>query len=193
MIGALIHFGYVFLILSLIAYLLWAPRKELPFVLVLHGVVQYGASVGFWLFSIGPAVLGKVLIGIYLGTALIWWARSIGYGPFWRRVYATSAGLGWLMMTLVVVWISMDGLFQYQEVSPMWREVLAVSPLAIHPLFKWLGNVLIFLTFFQITLHWGQPWKPVRSWLTFGPLLLFFLILLFFSLYLTGEEPAPFT
>ncbi len=188
-----IHLGYVLLLLFLVAYVLWSARKEIPLMLLFHVLIQYGFTLGIWFFTLSPTTTGVLLVGLCIGTPILIWGRILPLGKQWTASYRISWVMGWILISGIVGWMVWKGPYAYQEVSQAWRDIFPGTPLLLNQAFKWVGNGLLFLTFFQIILHWGERWTALGTWLSFGPIVLYLFVLILLQVHLSTLDQAPFS
>ena len=177
----------------LLIYLLFSSRKEVPLMIVLHAAIQYGLALVLWMFRLGPYLAGMLLGFMILSSFLLIWARSLTYSREWQGIRVFFSLAQWAVLLALVIFATVKSPYYYLVPSSSWHPDIPVHRMSIHPAIKLGGNVLLFTTFFQVILHWGQKWDVRKSLVDLGPLLIYFSALIVLRMLHDAQASLPFS
>lgn len=184
---------YWLLIVASLIYVFAAPRKEIPLVIVLHGLLQYGMTLAGWTFRLG-SLLGSILVSfLFLSSFLLIWARSLNYSKEYHSIRLFFSLAQWTVLIGLLGFIGWDSPYYYLLPSSTLIPGIEAHQLVIHPAVKFGGNFLVFAAFFHLILHWGQKWTPVKTLIDLGPIILYLLLTTGLSYFLSTQTTFPIT
>ncbi|RMG75741.1 MAG: hypothetical protein D6722_00440 [Bacteroidetes bacterium] len=177
----------------LVVYFLFSSRKEVPLMILLHAGIQYGLALVLWMFRLGPYLSGMLLGFMVLSSFLLIWARSLTYSREWQGIRIFFSLAQWTVLLALVIFATVKSPYYYLVPSSTWHPDVPVHRMTIQPALKLGGNILLFTTFFQVILHWGQKWDLRKSLVDLGPILLYFGGLLVLRLLHDAQAALPFS
>lgn len=190
----MLNSGFLVLTLVFLAYWFFASRKEIPTIILLHALLQYGLSLALWRLTLSP-LLGGILLGfLVLSSFLLIWARSLDYSREMHNIRLVFSMLQWAILIGILGFISFKSPYYYASPVSQWPPGSgAQQGLFLHPSLKFGMNILAFTTFYHLILHWGQKWSLKKSLLDLGPFVIF-LVTLAVLRYVQLVTPAlPFS
>lgn len=189
----MLDFVYLLFILLLILYLMVAQRKELPFLVITHVVIQYFFTTLSWMTSMDGQVAAILLLFLIASSTLLIWGRNLNYSRETRLIKAFTNTSQW------AIFIIMLGFLLYKPYYILHYSSMGKSPhfgLAysfIPPFFKICGNLLLFMTYLSFILNWGNKWNLKKSLKNFLPVFLYLLLLCILYLASASVRNHPFT
>lgn len=178
-------------ILCCVLYLLFAPRKESAFFVILHAFFQYVTTLALWIFHMNSALAGLLLGFMVVSTGLLIWARSLNYSAEQHSIKRYFVISQWLLIGVIALFISLKSPYYYLVPAASWHAHINPHLLSIHPLVKISANVFLFSTFFLVILQWGQKWHIRQSLIMLGPILIYFLLVLLLRFFQTSTFTYP--
>ncbi|WNJ19556.1 hypothetical protein [Pontibacter sp. G13] len=183
---------FLVFILCFALYLLLARRKEVPLFIAMHAIAQYVFTLVTWFFHMNSQLTGLLLGMMFLTTALLLWARNLDYSRELHAVQLFFSISQWAALAAAGAMCLFEP-YTYLPPSSFWHPFIASDRQILHPVIKFLGNFLLFTTFFQIILHWGQRWSRKKSWIDLSPLFLYLILLVIMNLMRGTEVHHPFS
>lgn len=159
------------------AYLLFSPRKELPFMVILYAMLQYALTLSMWIFQMTHALTALLLGFIVITAFLLIWARNLNYSRELNTIKLFFSLSQWVMLLCIGIFISLESPYYKLIPTSSWHSHVDAHSLSIHPVIKLCGNIFIFTTFFQVISHWGQKWKVKQSLFTLLPILFYYILI----------------
>ncbi|GAB4409955.1 MAG: hypothetical protein OHK0039_13980 [Bacteroidia bacterium] len=184
---------FVLFLVSMSTFVLLAGRKEVPVIVLLHALVQYAFTLAQWAFRLNDYLSGMLLGFIILSSLLLFWGRSMNYSNELHSVRLFFTMGQWVLLLGLVLYMGLKSPYYYVIPSSSWHPDIPMHRLSIQPVLKLGGNLLIFTTFFQLVLHWGQRWPLRRSLADLGPLLLYALGMVILEMLQSARSAIPFT
>lgn len=179
-----------FVVVSLL-YILLAPRKEVPVLIVLQALLQYVYTLSVWALRLPPP-LGSILLAYLTATTLLLiWGRNLPYSWQWLSIRLFFTVSQWALLLMVALLAGLRSPYLYSQPHDL-LGAHGGQVLTIHPVLKFGGNLMIFSVFFHILLHWGQHWSLRKSLLDLGPVLIYFLTLLLLRYLQATQGALPF-
>ncbi len=170
--------GFTILSIALIIYFFFSERKEIPLVLVLHALLQYGFTMVLWYFKLTPSLSSILVIFLWLSSIMLIWGRSLTFGRDLFSIRLFFSVSQWAILLVLGLFISLKSPFYYVFPTAELNHKLPLQHLTYHPILKLSGNILIFTTFFHVVIHWGQQWKWTKSLIDLLPVMIYAAILL---------------
>ncbi|MEZ4827445.1 MAG: hypothetical protein R3C61_14370 [Bacteroidia bacterium] len=189
----MINLGYILFIISCLLYFLLSSRKEIPFVVLTHALLQYLLTLFFWLFQMDNPLAGLLLIFIFVSSLLLIWARSLNYSRELHSIQLFFSVTQWMALVSVGIFISLKSPFYYLLPSSAWHSNLSAHQMSIHPVIRLCGNVLLFTTFFHMILNWGSRWSLRKSIVDLSPMVIYFLLIAILRLFQLKTHTIPFS
>jgi hypothetical protein len=174
-------------------YLTASVRKEVPALILLHAVVQYGITVAGWMFALNAYYAGLLLGFIAVTTFFLIWARSVPYSRGLSSVRLFCALAQWALLGGLLLFILVRSPYQPLELGGDWHAGIAGRRQGLHAMVKLAGNLMLFTTVLQIILHWGELWTPRRSLAVFGAAWLYLLLTVALLLLQPGRAAEVFS
>ncbi|MEO1417715.1 MAG: hypothetical protein AAFW00_20695 [Bacteroidota bacterium] len=165
--------GFILLAVFLIVYVVTTPRKEFPIVVIFHALLQYGLTLAMWFLFLGRQHAIILMLFLWLSTLLLIWARSVNYSNELLSIRLFFSISQWAVLLMLGLFLALESPYYYvttassQGVAPHFQHI------SLRPIIKLGANFLLFTTFFQLTLNWGQKWPLLRSLIDLGPILLY--------------------
>lgn len=184
---------YLLFIFLLIIYLLAAQRKEMPFLVVTHVVIQYFFASIAWMSEMNGQVAAVLLLFLVATSFLLVWGRSLNYSRETKLIKAFVSTSQWAIMVILIGFLlyKPSYILHYSSIgkNPHFGMVYSFIP----PLFKISGSILLFSTYLGFILNWGNKWHLKKSLKIFLPVFLYLFILSI--LYFAGASIRnhPFT
>lgn len=173
----MLDFAYFFFILSFLAYLLLARRKELPLLVISHGLLQYFFTLIMWFSEMESQLSSVTLLFIVATSTLLIWARGLNYSREFRMIKVMVELGQWIILLAMGLFLLVNSPFSYHLSSRGPNPHLGFGYSVIHPWLKSGGNLLIFTTYLLILLNWGSNWPTKKSLKNFAPILIYFLLI----------------
>lgn len=184
-------FFTIFIVVCLL-YLIWIPRKEAALLVILHAFVQYAMTLSLWLFQINTQ-LTSLLLGFMLTTSiLLLWARNLDYSQEWFSIRLFVSLVQWSIIVFILLFITFQPAYAQFIPSSGWQGKISTQHLAIHSSIKVCGNLIVFTTFIQIMLHWGQKWNIKQSLINLSPAIIYFIIMSLLKFFQSFTENSPY-
>ncbi|MDW3645962.1 MAG: hypothetical protein R8P61_02775 [Bacteroidia bacterium] len=184
---------FLLLIAGLVIFLLLSPRKEVPFIVLLHASIQYMMTLIYWLFEMNTYYAGILWCFILFSSLVLIWARGMNYSREMHRVEMFFSVSQWGILIAVLAFIGLNSPYYHMIPSASWSSQIHPSPVSIHPVAKLSGNVLMFTSFFQLILGWGRRWNLRKSVVELGPIILYFVLMGVLRVYEDDAQLFPFT
>lgn len=190
----MLNIAFLVLMLGFLAYWFFAPRKEIPTLILLHAILQYGLTLASWQLQLSSILTGILLSFLILSTFLLIWARSLDYSREMHNIRLVFSVLQWAILISIVGYISFKSPYSYVSPVGQWHPPLAGQKgISLHPMLKFGMNILTFTTFYHLVLHWGQKWTFRKSLIDLGPFIVFLVILAILR-YIQVHTPSfPFS
>jgi len=183
---------YIGFICISVVYLLGVSRKEVPLVILLHALLQYVFTLAVWSLRL-PGPLGIILLSYMTATTLLLiWGRSLTVSKQWYSVRLFFTVSQWALLLMLAVLVGLRSPYLYTNADDL-SGAHGAHILTLHPALKFGGNLMLFIGFFHLIMHWGQIWSLRRSLLDLGPTLLYFLLLLGLEMMQADNASIPFT
>lgn len=180
-----------FICISLL-YLLLSPRKEVPLVILLQALLQYVFTLAVWSLQL-PGPLGFILWSYMTATTLLLiWGRSLPVSRQWYSVRLFFTVSQWALLLMLAVLVGLRSPYLYTEVGDL-SGAHGGQVLTLHPALKFSGNLILFTSFFHLIMHWGQEWSLRKSLMDLGPVVVYFLLLLFLEMMQASMAVVPFS
>jgi len=158
----LIMMGAIFFILT--------PRKEVPVILIIQALLQYVWTLGSWSLKLDTGMTWLLWSWMLSGTLLLLWARNLAYSKELFSIRLFFSVSQWAIILIIGLLIATRS--PYEWIGPVGAGI--TEGVSLHPAIKLSGNLLIFTTFFQLVLHWGQMWSLRKSVVDLGPIFIYF-------------------
>ncbi|MEM7368480.1 MAG: hypothetical protein AAF587_07735 [Bacteroidota bacterium] len=174
----MLNTGFFVLTLVYLAYWFFASRKEIPSIILLHALLQYGLTLALWQLKLSPMLTGILLGFLVLTSFLLIWARSLDYSREMHNIRLVFSMLQWAILVGILGFITLKSPYYYASAVSQWAP--GMSPhqgLLLHPSVKFGTNILAFTTFYHLILHWGQKWSVKKSLFDLGPFVIFLITL----------------
>ena len=184
---------YTLFIALALGYLVVAKRKEVPFVIVIHAFFQYILTLAFWIFHMNTAMAGLLLGFMAISSGLLVWARNLNYSRELLSIQFFFSISQWAVIASVLIFMAVKSPYYYLVPSANWHSHINAHQLSIHPVIKLCGNVLLFTTFFQLILNWGQKWSVRKSLIDLGPLMIYILLATLLRFFQSFSQALPFS
>jgi hypothetical protein len=184
---------YIGFIAAGLLWFLLAGRKEMPLLVITHSVLQYAFTLISWFFQLNPALSALLLVFLMLSGVLLIWARSLNYSKELISIRMFFSMLQWVVIFAVGVFILTKSPYHYMMPSANWQGHVPAHQLAVHPIIKICGNLLIFTTFFHLILNWGQRWQIRKSILDLLPMVIYLVALILIRVYQAMIFTHPIT
>ncbi|MDX2247848.1 MAG: hypothetical protein SF052_13775 [Bacteroidia bacterium] len=189
----MVNLFYLFFIVACLLYFLFSHRKEVPFVILIHALLQYLMTLSFWVFQMNNPMAGLLLGFIFASTILLIWARGLNYSRELHSIQLFFSVSQWMAIVAVGLFISLKSPFYYLIPSSAWHSNLNAHQMSIHPVIKLCGNLLLFTTFFHLILNWGSRWSVRKSLIDIGPLLIYLGIIAVLRVFQATTQSVPFS
>jgi len=183
---------FLLLIAGFTIFLLLSRRKEIPFFILLHGAIQYMLTLIFWLFEMNSYYAGILWFFIFFSSLVLVWARGMNYSREMHRVEMFFSVTQWGILLAVLVFVALNSPYYHMIPSASWSSQINPNPVAIHPIAKLAGNMLLFTTFFQLIIGWGRTWTFRKSVIELGPIILYFILMGVLRVYEDEVQLFPF-
>ncbi|TAE47777.1 MAG: hypothetical protein EAZ89_16960 [Bacteroidetes bacterium] len=168
---------YLIFLTGASAWFLFSPRKETPAFILLHALTQYVFTLALWMSAM-DSFFGSLLLGfIVLASFLLIWARSLNYSQELLSVRMFFSVSQWAILLTIVLFAVFKEPYVLQAAPGNDMPDIRLPRVSLHPLIKLSGNLLLFTTFFQVIISWGQRWSYRKSLFDLGPLWLYFFLL----------------
>jgi hypothetical protein len=178
---------FLFFIALAAVYLLVAPRKEFPLVMIMHTVLQYALTMLAWSGALPPPI-AVITMGCMWSAALFMvWVRSWQYSPRLKYVGYMTRVMQWGVLLFSVLDMVWNGNAGEMLVGHSGYESTYSLLYIFTEAHRFIGNILVFFAFLQITLHWGQQWAWQKSLWDLMPVVSYFLLVLVLRLLPVGE------
>lgn len=181
----------IYIVICLL-YLIWVPRKEMAMLVILHAFVQYAMTLTLWFFQINSQLTALLLGFMFATSILLLWARNINYSQEWLAVRIFFSLVQWSMIVFIISYLIFQPAYNQFVPSIAWQGKIAAQHLAINPVIKVCGNLILFTSFFQIMLHWGQKWTIKKSLFNLGPMIIYFIIMSLLKIFQSYTENSPY-
>ena len=99
--------------------------------------------------------------------------------------------LQWVMLLAVGIFVLAKSPYHYITPSSSWHGHVPAHQLSVHPVIKMVGNLLLFTTFIQLVLHWGQRWQIKKSLLDLAPIIIYLLAVACLRFYQASHLTHP--
>lgn len=189
----MLDFIYLLFILLLISYLLVAQRKEIPFLVVTHVVIQFFFTTISWMADMDGQISAILLLFLVASSTMLVWGRGLNYSRETKLIKVFVNISQWAVLVIMLGFLLYKPYYilHYSSVgkSPHFGLVYSFTP----PLFKICGNLLLFSTYLTFILNWGNKWDIKKSLKNFLPIFLYLFLLS--VLYFAGASMRnhPFT
>lgn len=164
---------YVIFLFLLLSYFVASERKEVPFVVIVHALVQYFLTQFFWLNQVTGKMGGLLLLFIILTSVILIWGRHLPYGKELQmvKVFFRVSAWGVFLMAILVAWVKGTYILvqPYTEVGAHYQ----VGGWEVHPFIKLCGNGSAFIVVLLLIFGWGRNWTLRDSLADFLPFILF--------------------
>ena len=184
---------FIIFIIGCAVYLVVAPRKEVPLIILLHALFQYAMTLVFWIFHMNTYFAGMLLGFMVLTTFLLIWARGMNYSRELHSIQMFFSLSQWAILIAVIIFISIKSPYFYMFPSSGWNQHINPHQLSIHPAAKLCGNILLFSTFFQLIIGWGRRWTIRKSIIDLGPICIYFAMMGLLRYFQSQVQIFPFS
>jgi len=189
----MLDFVYLLFIFLLIFYLMAAQRKEMPFLILTHVVIQYFFTTISWISGMDDQVAAILLLFLVASSTLLVWARSLNYSRETKLIKAFVNISQWGVLVIMIGFLLYKPYYILHYSSPNKSPHFGLVYSFIPPLFKICGNLLLFTTYLSFILNWGNKWNLKKSLKSFLPIFLFLLLLGILYLTSASMRNHPFT
>ncbi len=179
----MLDFAYLVFILLLIVYLMAAHRKEMPFAVLNHVLIQFFFTNIAWKSGMDGQVSAILLLFLAASSSLLIWARSLNYSRETKMIKVFINLSQWTALLILTGFLIIKPYYILHYSSLGNSPHPGFSYTHIPPLFKISGNLLLFTTYLLFILNWGHKWDLKKSLKNFLPVFLYLFLL--FILYVT--------
>ena len=164
-----------------------APRKEVPFVVMVHALVQYALTQVFWFNNLSGRGAALLLLFMSGSSVVLIWVRRMNYSQEQKQLQGIFriASWGLLLSVVVVMWVRNPYVFEMPVSSG--RQTLA-GGWGIQPFGRLAGNALMFLLVGELVFGWGRRWTLGASLGAFGPMVLYAVMMGLAWYWLPGDR-----
>lgn len=189
----MVNIFYTLFIVSCLLYFLLSRRKEVPFLVLIHALLQYLFTLSFWVFQMNNSMAGLLLGFIFVSSLLLIWARGLNYSRELLSIQLFFSVSQWMGIMAVGLFIFLKSPFYYLMPSSAWHSNLNAHQISIHPVIKLCGNLFLFTTFFHLILNWGEKWSIRKSLVDLGPFVIYLIIIAVLQIFQANTQSLPFS
>lgn len=165
---------FVLFIVALVGYVIAAPRKELPLLVVLHAALQYTLLMLIWRGVLPKQVALLGLAFMFISSVSLIWARTLQFSRS-NMFFRTSLSIvQWFLVSAMFASVFLGQNNTFVLIANSNPGIAPFSPYPVNETTKLMGNLIIFTTFMQVVLYWGQKWSLRKSLLDLGPSIIYF-------------------
>lgn len=177
---------FLFFIALAAVYLLVAPRKEFPLVVILHTVVQYALTMLAWQGALPPPIAVLTMGCMWSAALVMIWVRTWAYSPRLQYANYLARVMQWAVLGVAVLDVFGHNSSAEMLVGNALLMDESTLTMVLREANRFIGNLLVFMSFLQIILHWGQHWTVKKSLLDLFPVVGYFMLMLVLRLLPTG-------